>query len=235
MFRCNLFKMILPVCLVLPFTGCTATAIDAVTVSPTLTHFEGSGHVQLTAIATIGHGTGHPATYEDVTTLVKWSTPLAQVAEVDASDYVTIVGYGVTAVNATTNGFTGVVSGGAEVCSATPASFTGANAVSCPAISTPSFQPKIRLQLVRGVRSVGTPGEVMQFRVNGISHDSGASEDMTERVVWTSTDASVATVSSSGLVTATGKGSATITATLTNEDKTAVAAAAQFTVNGAAQ
>jgi uncharacterized protein YjdB len=75
----------------------------------------------------------------------------------------------------------------------------------------------------------------MQFRVNGISHDSGASEDMTERVVWTSTDASVATVSSSGLVTATGKGSATITATLTNEDKTAVAAAAQFTVNGAAQ
>ena len=39
MFRCNLFKMIVPVCLVLPFTGCTATAIDAVTVSPTLTDF----------------------------------------------------------------------------------------------------------------------------------------------------------------------------------------------------
>ena len=69
--------------------------------------------MQLTAIAAIGHGTGPPATYEDVTKLVKWSTPLAQVAEVDSSAYVTIVGYGFTAVNATTNGFTGVVSGGA--------------------------------------------------------------------------------------------------------------------------
>lgn len=75
----------------------------------------------------------------------------------------------------------------------------------------------------------------MQFRVNEISHGSGASEDRTERVVWTSTDESVATVSRSGLVTATGKGSATIMATLTNENKTAVAAAAKFTVTGAAQ
>ncbi len=48
-------------------------------------------------------------------------------------------------------------------------------------------------------------------------------------------DASVATVSRTGLVTATGEGSATIMATLTNQDKTAVAAAAQFTVNGATQ
>jgi hypothetical protein len=70
-----------------------------------LKDFEGSGNVQLTAIATIGHGTGHPAMYEDVTKLVKWSTPLAQVAEVDSNGYGTIVGYGVTEVNATINGF----------------------------------------------------------------------------------------------------------------------------------
>jgi hypothetical protein len=231
MFGRNCFKALGLICLALPFTGCTSSGIDAITVSPTLTDFEGHGNVQLTAIATIGHGSGHPATYEDVTKLVTWSTPLAGVADVSTSGYVTMVGYGITPINATINGFTGVVSSNATVCSATP-NTTGAGAIVCPALATPTFQPKTRLALVRGERSVGTPGEVVQFRVNGISHDSGASEDMTERVVWSSTDESVATVSKSGLVMATGKGKATIMATLANEDKTAVAAAAEFTVAG---
>lgn len=236
MFARNCFKALGLACLMLPFTGCTSTGIDAITVSPTLTDFEGAGgNVQLTAIATIGHGPDHPATYEDVTKLVTWSTPLEQVATVNASGYVTVVGYGVTSMNATINGFTGVVSGSAEVCSATPSTITGSSAITCPSISAPALQPKTRLSLLPGVRSVGEPGEVVQFRVNGISRDSGAQEEMTDRVEWTSTDESVATVNKSGLVTAVGKGSATIMATLMNEDKTGVAAAAKFTVSGLAR
>jgi Bacterial Ig-like domain (group 2) len=235
MFGRYCFRALGLICLVLPFTGCTSSGIDAITVSPTLTDFEGSGNVQLTAIATIGHGSGHPATYEDVTKLVTWSTPLEEVANVSSSGYVTIVGYGVTPINATINGFTGVVSASATVCSATPSTVTGSSAITCPAITTPSLRPKTRLSLVRGVRTAGMPGEVVQFRVIGTSRDSGAQEDMTENVKWSSTDESVATVSRSGLVTAAGKGHATIMATLTNEDKTAVAAAAQFTVTGSAR
>jgi len=216
------------ICLVLPFTGCSATAIDAITVSPTLTDFEGvGGSVQLTATATIGHG-NHPATYEDVTKLVTWSTPLGQVAQVNSNGYVTMVGLGLTQITATANGYTGVVSGSATVCSDNP-STTATTGITCPSIST-AFRPKTTLSLVRGVRSVTAPGEEVQFRVLGTTHETGAEDDMTEGVKWSSTDESVATVNSSGLVTGVGKGTATIMATLTNADKSAVAAAATFTV-----
>jgi uncharacterized protein YjdB len=230
------FRALGLICLVLPFIGCAASGIDSIAVSPTLTDFEGAGNVQLTAIATVGHGPGHPATYEDVTKLVTWSTPLEEVANVGSSTgYVTIVGYGIAPINASINGFTGVVTGSATVCSATPSTITGSSAITCPAITVASLRPKTTLSLVRGVRTAGMPGEVVQFRVIGTSRDSGAQEDMTEDVKWSSTDESVATVSKSGLVTAVGKGSATIMATLTNEDKTAVAAAANFTVTGSAR
>jgi len=76
------------------------------------------------------------------------------------------------------------------------------------------------------------PGEALQFRVTGISGEDDAKEDMTDSVKWTSSDESVATVSSSGLVTGVGRGTATIMAILTNPDRTAVAAAATFTVKG---
>lgn len=215
-------------CLLLPFTGCSSSEIDAITVSPTVTDFEGpSGNVQLTAIATIGHG-AHPSTYEDVTDLVTWSTPLPQVASANSSGYVTVVGLGLTSIKASTNGFTGVVSGTTTIC-AEPAGTANTSGITCPAV-TGSFRPKTRLSLVRGQRAVGGPGEVVQFQVLGTSRDNGTQEDLTNSVKWSSSDDSVATVSSTGLVTGVGKGSATIMATLTNEDKTAVAAGANFFV-----
>jgi len=216
------------ICLVLPFTGCTSTSIDAITVSPTVTDFEGlGGSVQLTAIATINHG-NHPATYENITNQVKWSTPLAEVAQVNASGYVTLIGYGITQITATTNGFQGVVSGSATVCAEPPPTSSGTSGFSCPSVAT--FKPKTTLSLVRGERTVSMPGEVVQFHVIGSTRETGAEDDMTEAVTWSSTNESVATVSRSGLVTGVGRGTATIMATLTNEDKTAVAAAANFTV-----
>jgi hypothetical protein len=217
------------ICLALPFTGCTSSGIDAITVSPTLTDFDGAGgNVQLTAIATIGHGS-HPATYEDVTKQAAWSTPLAEVATVNSSGYVTVVGLGITPITASINGFTGVVSGSSTVCAEIVG---GTNSTSCPTVSTTTWKTKTRLSLVQGIRTVSIPGEVVQLRVIGTSRDTGAQDDLTDGVIWTSSDESVATVSKSGLVTAVGRGAATIMATLTNEDKTAVAAATKFTVTG---
>jgi uncharacterized protein YjdB len=217
------------ICLVLPFSGCSATGIDSITVSPTITDFDGAGGtVQLTAIATIGHGAGHPATYENVTKEVTWSTPLTQVASVNTSGFVTVVGLGLTQINATVNGYTGVVSGSATVCAEVPG---GTSTFSCPSIGG-AERPRTGLSMVRGARTVGVPGEALQFRVNGTSEENGAKEDMTDSVKWTSSDESVATVSSSGLVTGVGRGSATIMAILSNPDRTAVAAATTFTVKG---
>jgi hypothetical protein len=218
------------ICLVLSFTGCTATGIDAITVSPTITDFEGvGGSVQLTAIATINHG-GHPATYENITNQVSWSTPLAEVAQVNSSGYVTLIGYGVTQITATAKGYQGVVSGSATVCAQQPPPAT--NTITCPSVGA-SFRPKTTLSFVRGERTASMPGEVVQFRVIGTTHETGAEDEMTDAVTWSSTNESVATVSRSGLVTSVGRGTATIMATLTNEDRTAVAAAANFTVGSA--
>jgi alpha-amylase len=226
MFGRDCFKVLGLICLVLPFTGCTSTEIDAITVSPSVTDFYGiGGTVQLKAIATINHG-AHPSTYEDVTKLVTWSTPLAQVAKVNADGYVTIVGLGLTQITATTNGYQGVVSGSSTVCAEVTG---GTSTITCPSVSG-AARPKTVLSLDRGVQTVSRPGEAVQFRVFGVASETGAQEDLTDSVTWSSTDESVATVSRSGLVRGVGRGTATIIATLTNPDNVEVAAAAAFTV-----
>jgi hypothetical protein len=225
MFRHDCFKMLGLVCLVLPFTACSSTTVDAIVVTPTVTDFDGvGGHVQMTAMATINHGS-HPATYENVTDQVTWSTPLAAVASINSTGYVTIVGLGLTEVTGTMNGFQGVVSGSGTVCATIPNSAT---AITCPSVST-SDRRSTRLSLVQSSKTAATPGETRQFTAIRTS-DDGAQEDLTDRVKWTSSDESVATVNQSGQVTAVRHGMATIMAALTNPDRTVVATATNVTV-----
>ncbi len=225
MFSRNSFRALGLICLVLPFTACTSTTIDAITVTPTVTDFDGaSGHVQLTAMATINHG-GHPSTTENVTSLVTWSTPLPQVAQVNSSGYVTVVGLGLTQITATVSGFGGPVSGNSTVCAEIPGSTT---TITCPSVTTARQSPS-RLTLAQPTREAATPGETRQFFARRTSLE-GAQEDLTGSVKWTSSDESVARVSESGMVTAVGPGSATIMAAVTNEEKTVVAAATELKV-----
>jgi len=225
MFSRNSFKALGLVCLLLPFTACTSTTIDAITVTPTVTDFDGAGGtVQLTAMATINHG-GHPSTYENVTDQVTWSTPLAQVAKVNSSGFVTIVGLGLTQITATVSGFGGPVSGSGTVCAEIPGTTT---TISCPSVTTSRQRPS-RLTLAQSTRQAAAPGETRQFFAHRTSLE-GAQEDLTDSVQWTSSNESVATVSKSGMVTAVGPGSATIMAAVTNEDKTVVAAATELKV-----
>jgi uncharacterized protein YjdB len=231
MLKHNLCKVIGFAFLVLPFTGCSSSEIDSITITPTVTDFEGvGGSIQLTAIGKVGHGPYHPASYSDVTKLVTWSTPQVNVATVDATGNVTIAGLGLTAVNATIKGFTGVMSAAATVCATVPATATAASPLTCPVVTTPALRAGAALSLVRGVRHVDAPGETLQLRVVGTSSDSGLEEEMTDSVTWGSSNESVATVSRSGLVTAVGGGKATIVAKIVNQDLSAVAAAAVFTV-----
>jgi hypothetical protein len=210
---------------VLPFTACSSTTIDAITVTPTVTDFEGAGgNVQLTAMATVNHG-GHPATYENVTDQVTWSTPLAEVARVNSSGYVTIVGLGLTEITATVSGFGGPVSGSSTVCAEVPGTTT---TITCPSVTTARQSPS-RLTLAQPTREAAAPGETRQFFAKRTSLE-GAQEDLTDSVQWTSSNESVATVSKSGMVTAVGPGSATIMAAVTNDDKSVVATATELKV-----
>ena len=225
MFSRDCFKMLGLVCLVLPFTACSSTSVDAIVVTPTLTDFDGvGGHVQMTATATINHGS-HPATYEDVTDQVKWSTPLAGVASINSTGYVTVGGLGLTQITGTMSGFQGVVSGSGTVCATVVGSAT---AVTCPSV-TAADRRSTRLSLVQSTRSAATPGETRQFTAIRTSSD-GAQEDLSDHVKWTSSDESVAIVNQSGQVIAVGHGMATIMAAVTNPDRTVVATATNLTV-----
>jgi hypothetical protein len=210
---------------VLPFTACTSTTINAITVTPTVTDFEGvGGNVQLTAMATINHGS-HPATYQNVTDQVTWSTPLAVVAKVNSAGYVTVVGPGLTQITATVSGFGGPVSGSSTVCAEIPGATT---TITCPSV-TSAHQSPSRLTLAQPTREAAAPGETRQFFAKRTSLE-GAQEDLTDSVQWTSSNESVATVSKSGMVTAVGPGSATIMAAVTNDDKSVVATATELKV-----
>ena len=225
MFSRNSFKALGLICLVLPFTACSSTTIDAIVVTPTVTDFDGvGGYVQLTAMATINHGS-HPSTYENVTDQVTWSTPLPQVASISSTGKVTIVGLGLTQITATVSGFGGPVSGSGTVCAEIPGTTT---TITCPSVTTARQSP-VRLSLVQSTRAAATPGETRQFTAMRTSLE-GAQEDLTDNVQWTSRSESVATVSKSGMVTAVGPGMATIMAAQTNADRTVVATATEFKV-----
>lgn len=225
MFARDCFKVLGLVCLVLPFTGCSSSTVDAITVTPTLTDFDGTGgHVQMTAIATINHG-AHPSTYVDVTDQVKWSTPLSSVATISSSGYVTMVGLGLTQITGSMNGFGGVVSGSGTVCSEIAGATTG---ITCPTL-TAGDQPAKKISLIQASKGSAAPGESRQFMAVRTSAN-GAQEDLSDKVKWTSSDNAVATVNESGMVTAIGHGTATIIASVTNPDRTVVGIAANFRV-----
>ena len=227
MFGRDSLKVLGLICLVLPFTGCSSTQIDAIAVTPTTTNFEGlGGHVQLTAIATINHG-AHPATYEDVTDQVSWSAPLPQILTISSTGNVTITGTGITQVVGTINGFPGVVSGNATVCAQLVNPPAGG--FTCASDGGPTVRRGTKLSVVQNVKEPATPGETRQFMAVRTSGEGGQ-QDLTDSVTWTSSDKSVATVNESGMVTALSHGTTTIMASVTNSDRTVVAAAVNLNV-----
>ena len=84
MFSRNFFKVLGPVCLVLPFTGCTNTQVGIIAISPAAQSLSVGQTAQLTANGTIGHGS-HPAGSQNDTSSVTWSSSAPDIATVSTS------------------------------------------------------------------------------------------------------------------------------------------------------
>lgn len=232
-------------CLVVPFIGCgSATGVDSIAVTPATVTLPGVGlTAQLTATATINHGS-HPATYEDVTDQVTWSTSSKNFATVSTSGLVTSIGPGTAQIKASMNGFTGVVSSSATV-TVTVSGSGGTNGE--PLVSIAIVPTSLTTDNLLGTGqflAYGTFSTVPTLMdiSNGFYHAdfptpsctaalaaTGTSPCTLVPVTWISAAPNIFPVSSGGaagsnggLVTAFGSGNAVIYAQSTNPDGTLV-------------
>ncbi|MGA2537673.1 MAG: Ig-like domain-containing protein [Terracidiphilus sp.] len=214
MFGRNCFKGLGLICLVLPFTGCTNTQVGSIQVSPSSQSIAVGQTLQFTATGIIGHGS-HPAGSENLTTAVTWSSSSPGVATVSAAGVATAVSTGSTTISATM--------AGAPAATAT-LTVTGIGV-------GPGGATLASIAIIPGAQSVTAPGQTTQFIAIGTT-SSGATEDLTSLVTWSSSSSQIATISTGGLATAVSQGSATITAIAGSAGSTVVTGTAAFTVSG---
>jgi Bacterial Ig-like domain (group 2) len=208
--------------LVAPFLGCgSSTEISSIQVSPAAVSLAAGASAQLTATGIINHGS-HPSTSQDITGSVTWKSSSASVATVGDSGEVTAVGAGTAEITATTNGFGGLIISNASVVTVTGGSSGGGGT---NIVTT--------LSIIPSAQTVSSPQQTSQFIAIGTT-SSGATVNVTNQAVWSSSSSQIATISSTGLATALSQGTTTITAIVTNSDNSVATATASFTVSGGA-
>jgi hypothetical protein len=132
-------------------------------------------------------GSYSDGTSKDLSTQVSWSSSAGTVASIDSTGLAATAGQGSTVITATL----GSVSGSASL------TVTAAALVSIAVTPDPATVPL---------------GTLQQFTATGTYTDS-TSKDMTSSASWASSNHGTATITSAGVATAQGTGSATITAT----------------------
>ena len=199
--------------------GCSnPRGLDSIQVAPTAQALAVGQTAQLTATGTYGNA-GHPST-QTLTSGVSWSSSAPAVATVNSSGMVTAVGAGSTTITANAAAFNGPVSASSAI--TVTASGGGVAGGSIASIT-----------VIPGSQSVASPTETSQFLAIGTT-SSGATVNLTNQVAWSSSSPQIATIgAATGLATAVGKGTDTITALYNNSTGgTVVTGTAAFTVTG---
>ena len=204
----------LPISLAL--TGCSSLNSIAILPAAGSVSLTGVGQTaQFTAVGASQVGSG-PTSTSNITNSVNWSVTNPGVATISSTGLATAVGAGHTEVNAESGGL--VASSDLTVALAGGGGTTGTNAIPT-------------LTVIPGSQSVLTPNQTSQFIAIG-TNSSGATTNLTNQVAWSSSSAQIATVgATTGLATAVGQGTTTITA-LYNSGGGVVTGTATFTVTG---
>jgi hypothetical protein len=197
--------------LIVAITGCSNSQVGSIQITPASQSLVAGQAAQFTATGIIGHG-NHPATNEDVTSQVTWTSNAPAIATINSSGVAT----GVSAGSAT---ITATMAGGLSA--------TASIAVTGATVSSGS--DVVSLSVIPGTQSVLSPKQTSQFIATGTTA-AGTTENLTGQVSWTSSSTTVATITSGGLATGVGQGTSTITAIATNPDKTVATGTATFTV-----
>jgi uncharacterized protein YjdB len=206
-------------CLGFAVFGCSApNGLDSIQVSPTAQALTVGQTTQFSVVGTYGNAK-HPTT-QPITTGLIWASSNPSVASVTTAGLVAAVGSGTATITATASAFNGVTSSSATV-TVTPASggVAGGNIVS--------------MVIIPSTQAVAAPAQTTQFIAIGTT-SSGATVNLTSQVAWSSSSTQIATINATtGLATAVGKGSSTVTA-IYSAGATVVTGTATFTVTGGA-
>jgi len=192
--------------------GCGSnTDVSTIQITPTSQSLAAGQTAQFTATGIIHHGK-HPDSTQDVTSLVTWASNAPAITTVSSAGLATAVSAGTATITAS---MPGAISATATVTVTGGGGTTNSDIVS--------------LTLIPGSQSVALPTQSSQFIAIG-ANAAGSTVNVTGQVAWSSSSSSVATISTAGLATGVGQGTATIAAIFTNPDKTVASASATFTV-----
>ena len=194
-------RLLFVIGLVLPIAGCTNPLAVSVSISPTSQSIGVGQTAQFTALGTYGHGSNHPSSQQDLTDAVTWTSSVPGVATISATGVATGVSAGTTTITASINGFTGVVSATASL------TVTGGSGGGVPPGSAVAS-----LAVIPSAQSVSSPTQTAQFLAIGTT-TTGQTANLTNAVTWSSSSQQIATIgAATGLATAVGQGTVTITA-----------------------
>ena len=219
-------RALLLVALALPFAGCTNSLVDSLAVTPTSQSLTVGQTLQFTATGTTGHGSGHPSTTQDDTDSATWTSSTPAVASINSTGMATALTAGTTIITATMNGYTGTIT---------------ASATLTVTASTVSSEPIVSLTITPGSQSLAQINQTADFIAIGTTA-SGTTVNLTNQsatvgtatikaAVWSSSVPAVSTVvAATGVATAVGAGTTTITAIATNPDGTVVTGTATLSV-----
>jgi uncharacterized protein YjdB len=199
--------------------GCAnPSGLDSITISPATQGLSVGQTAQFTAIGTFGNA-NHSST-GPVASGVTWVSSAPAIATVSSTGLATAVGAGTTTITATAAAFSGSATSTATL------TVTGSSGGTAGGTIT-------SIAIIPNSQSVSQPGETTQFLAIG-STSSGATVNLSNQVAWSSSSIQIATVApTTGLATAVGQGSDTITAIYTNPSGgSVVTGSATFSVSG---
>jgi hypothetical protein len=207
---CLTVVVTLSICLINCAADPTLSTITIIPNGNVAVNFAGE-HVQFRAMGTYVRGS-HPQTTRDITDQVTWESSNPSVATVDPSGLATAIGAGAVAISASMGKASSVVMSSVNL------SVAGGAPISLLIIPAP------RAQTLHSI------GETAQFIAIGSFDTNPTTQDMTNQVVWESSDVKVATINSAGLATAVFGGTTTIIAISKSASGPAITATSDLTV-----
>ena len=204
--------------IVISLAGCAS--LKSIEINPpagTVTLSAVGQTAQFTALGANQMGSATPTT-TNITTSVTWTVSNPNVATINSAGLATAVGAGYTQIMAESGGITAT----SDMTVTIPGSTSGATGSTI-----------VSLAIIPGSQSVASPTQTTQFLAIGTT-SSATTVNLTGQVAWSSSSTQIATIgAATGLATAVGQGSTTITAIYTNSvGGTVVAGEATFTVTG---